>query len=88
VIIGRPRVRAWPRARERARERKGMTGGAKVSARERENARAGAWARMGRVAGPRRSGRERAGRPFGWAEPEGERRVDPRGKFCFPFSKM
>jgi hypothetical protein len=59
-----------------------------VSERERENARAQAWARMGRVDGPRGSGRERAGSPFGWAEPEGERRVGLREKFCFPFSKM
>jgi hypothetical protein len=67
-----------------------MTGGAEMSARERASERAGAaglacWA--ARVARPSKCGRgrERAGRPRGWAEPEGERRSRPEMRILFFF---
>jgi hypothetical protein len=57
-----------------------MTGGDRVSARERGRTREQA-ARMGRAAGPRGCERAQAGvganGPLGWAEPEGERRRRP-----------
>jgi hypothetical protein len=54
---------------------------------QRVNARAWARVRMGRVAGPRRSERERTGRPCGWAEPVEGRGGGPKRKFLFFFFK-
>jgi hypothetical protein len=82
-VVGRsPWASARTRERERASERKKMTGGAALSVKERE----GEWARAGwAAAGPVACGRGRASGPPGWAG----RRKQPEFvlfRFCFSFS--
>jgi hypothetical protein len=84
-------VRAWPGAGEEREREKGddRQGRLSVRGRRERRARGRDWADCwaARVAGPGKRGRERAGRPRGWAEPEVEKGSGPISNFVFLFQK-